>query len=229
MLAIIIPTYNAADALRENCPAARDIDLIVSDGGSGDDTLKTALSLGARLALGSGGRGQQLARGARLALSRKDVDWMLFVHADTQLPADWRARIDRHIARRSHAAGYFRFGADAPGFRARAMEFWVGVRCWWLGLPYGDQGLLISKDMYRAVGGYPEQTLFEDVEIIRAIKLRLGRHRLRCLGARAMTDVSAFIDQGIWRRGKRNLGIARGYILRGESLDDLARRYRGQE
>ena len=111
------------------------------------------------------------------------------------------------------------------GLRARAMEFWVSLRTFWLKWPYGDQGLLISKDMYDVLGGYPEQILFEDVALIKVLKAKYGRAKLKPLNGKVMTDVSAFYRDGIWKRGSRNLGLLTAY-LKGESVEELAARYK---
>ena len=137
--------------------------IIVSDCGSADDTIACAVKYGAIVAAGAKGRGQQLALGADWAA---DADWLLFVHADNSLPDNWRDIVVRHIQRHPQSAGYFRYRANGKGIWPRIMEFGVLMRCQWWGLPYGDQGLLISRKAYEAVGGYPKQSLFEDVAII---------------------------------------------------------------
>jgi hypothetical protein len=88
------------------------------------------------------------------------------------------------------------------------------------GLPYGDQGLLISKALYDAVGGYRPLPLMEDVDLVR----RLGRARLRPLGARALTSGARFRREGYWRRSRRNWVLLARY-LRGADPAELARGY----
>ena len=151
--------------------------IVVADGGSTDGTINIAVK-GAVLAMGAEGRGQQLALGARHS---GDASWFLFIHADNELPENWRESVARHISRHPKSIGYFRYRAKAKGLWPRIMDFWVGMRCQWWGLPYGDQGLLMSKSIYEELGGYPEQSLFEDVALITRIKTRLGRTTLRSL------------------------------------------------
>ena len=194
--------------------------IVVADGGSTDGTISVAVKT-AVIAAGAKGRGPQLALGASHS---GEADWLLFIHADNQLPHDWRASVNHHISRYPNSVGYFRYRANAKGFWPRFMDFWVGMRCQWWGLPYGDQGLLISKDTYNALGGYPQQTLFEDVAIIDAIKARFGRIALRPLRGHMRIDVSKYDHEGIWTRGQKNLKLLKAY-RQGEDVVTLTKKY----
>lgn len=221
MLSVVIPTYNAQKPLRALLSQLEDADdVVVSDGGSSDKTLSVAAQAGTRIALGGSGRGRQLALGARWSLSRGDEDWLLFLHADSRLPDNWRKVVDAHIAHSPSRAAYFRFGLDDKGFWPRIVEFWVSVRCFWLALPYGDQGLLIRRDHYDAVGGYPDFPLFEDVQIVRAI----GAQRLMPLSTTLKTSAEKFRRDGYRRRTFSNLSLLIKF-LRGADPHDLAKAY----
>ena len=159
MLIIIIPTYRAETGLARLLPQLAGARVIVSDGGSTDSTLQRAAGAGANLAVGVSGRGAQLKLRAKMAaLSGAQDDWFLFLHADSQVPDDWRRVLDQ--AMQQGDPRYFRFKADATGSRARFMNRMVALRCWALGLPYGDQGLLISRTLYEQVGGHAKMALF---------------------------------------------------------------------
>ncbi|MFN3961315.1 MAG: glycosyltransferase, partial [Parvularculaceae bacterium] len=135
--------------------------LIVVDGGSQDATVSIAKAAGATVLACAPGRGGQLAAGAAMATA----PWLLFLHADTRLdPAAWRA-LDSHLADpdRVKVAAAFRFRLDDRAWQARLLEFGVRLRVAVLALPYGDQGLLIHRDLYGAVGGYGALPLMEDV------------------------------------------------------------------
>jgi len=228
MLCAIIPTFNASgslDTVLSQLSGQADR-IVVSDCGSTDATIACALRHGAVIAAGAKGRGQQLALGASWT---QEADWLLFIHADNKLPDNWHALAEHHIKRHPNSVGYFRYRADGEGLWPRIMEFGVIMRCQWWGLPYGDQGLLISRQAYEAVGGYPKQSLFEDVAIIDAIKAKLGRTKLRPLsnfmqGGYMCVDISRYAEKGIWTKGHENLALLRAY-RRGEDIETLMKAY----
>ncbi len=226
MLSVVIPTRNAQSHLPQ---LLQQLDgqvdaIVVSDGGSRDGTLEVAVAANVKIALGCKGRGWQLACGASWARwgnpDHCPDDWLLFLHADTKLGPGWRDEVSHHIRHFPARAGYFRLKFDARGFWPRWIEFWVWLRCAFARLPYGDQGLLVRRDMYEAVGGYPETMLFEDVHIVRA----LGRRRLRPLAADVMTSAARYENQGYVRRGLGNLLLLARY-LSGADPDLLDKHY----
>ena len=191
-ISAVIPTLNAGDGLVECLAALRDADeIIVADGGSTDATL--AMAGAATIIRSERGRGVQLAKGA--AAARGDA--LLFVHADTRLSAGWRMLADRHLAA-SHRPACFRLKLDDPAWQARVIEraVWLRTR---LGLPYGDQGLLVMRDAYDAAGGFRALVLMEDVDLLR----RLAKPVL--LDGDALTSADRWRRDGWARRSLRNL------------------------
>jgi rSAM/selenodomain-associated transferase 2 len=193
-LSIIIPTLNAAAFLpRTLASLGNGGEIIVVDGGSEDWTCSIAAAFGAHILTAPRGRGTQIVAGIASATH----PWLLVLHADTRLSLNWRATA--HITA-SHA-GYFRFVLDSQDPRARRLERLVAWRSRVLGLPYGDQGLLIHRDLLRTVGGMRPLPLMEDVDLVR----RLGRARLVPLAADAVTSAQKWEAQGYLRRSARNL------------------------
>ncbi|MFL5284856.1 MAG: TIGR04283 family arsenosugar biosynthesis glycosyltransferase [Rhodopila sp.] len=196
-LSIVIPTLNASPTLAGTLSVlGPDLEIIVVDGGSSDGTVAIAAAAGARVLTAPRGRGSQIAAGIAAATH----PWLLILHADTRLQPDWQAAVAAHQAH-PDKAGYFRFVLDSGDPRARRLERAVAWRCDALGLPYGDQGLLIHRDLLDAVGGIRPLPLMEDVDLVR----RLGRARLRALPADAVTSAARWERDGYLRRSARNL------------------------
>lgn len=213
-LSIVIPTLNAAGDLGRCLGAVNsapekefNLNVIVADGGSRDGTVENARALGAKVVSAAPGRGVQLAAGAQAA----GGNWLLFLHADTALEPAWARAVADFMGAEENArrAAYFRFALDDEAAAARRLERLVAWRCRLLALPYGDQGLLLSRDFYRELGGFPPIPLMEDVALAR----RIGRRRLSALDVRAVTSATRYRRGGYVRRPLRNLGCLALYFM----------------
>lgn len=203
MLSIVIPTLNAEKDLPATLAClsvgAFASEFIIADGGSSDATPSIAAEQGAKFIATLGGRGAQMVAGAMYSTG----DWLLFMHSDTRPQPGWNHIVRKFIndpKNRFHAA-YFKFALNDGTPAARRIERLVDWRCKTLGLPYGDQGLLISKEFYELLGGISPIPLMEDVEIIR----RIGPKRLIQLSSAAMTSAERYQQGGYWLRPTRNL------------------------
>jgi rSAM/selenodomain-associated transferase 2 len=201
MLSVVIPTLNAVDTLAATLGSVTDADeVVVVDGGSSDGTRALATSLGAKVVQAPRGRGAQLAHGVEVAMG----DWLLLLHGDTRLAPGW-SRVTPSTGR----AGYYRFTLDSDDPRARRLERLVAWRCRLFALPYGDQGLLMHRDLLQQVGGIKPLPLMEDVDLVR----RLGRRRLLPLDVAAVTSAEKWERQGWYRRSLRNFGCLTLYFV----------------
>ena len=225
MLSVVIPTLNAARTLSATVASlapGRDLigEILVVDGGSTDGTRAVAEGLGARVVEAARGRGTQLAAGAGVASG----DWLLFLHADTALGLGWAAEAAAFMAAdpEGSRAAAFRFALDDAAPAARRLERLVALRCRWLGLAYGDQGLLIGRRLYNALGGFRPIPLMEDIDLIR----RVGRRRLVLLTTPAVTSAARYRRGGYLPRSLRNLGCLALYFL-GVPPTRLVRLYGG--
>ena len=210
-LSAVIPTLDAGETVAGLVGALAGSrlvgEIVVADGGSRDESAALAAAAGARVIEAPRGRGTQLARGAAAARG----EWLLFLHADCRPEAGWEETVERFLAmpRAAATAGYFTLVLDDSAPAARRLERVVGWRCRLFALPYGDQGLLIGRRLYDAVGGYRPLPLMEDVDLAR----RLGRHRLAPIGARIVASAGRYRAGGYWRRPARNLFCLGLYFL----------------
>ncbi len=201
MLSVIIPTRNANASLQRTlaCLAGQAneagiTEIIVADGGSVKPP--DVAGFGAVLLRGQSGRGIQMAAGAKAAQG----DWLLFLHADTVLGDGWAGAVRSHMTD-SGAAAVFCFRLDDSSIKARILETLVHWRCRVFALPYGDQGLLISRRLYDETGGFHALPLMEDVDLVR----RIGRSRLAYLDVAAVTSAERYVRDGYFARIARNL------------------------
>jgi len=220
-LSIIIPVLNAQGelphtlaSLMEGVESGVLREVVVSDGGSSDGTCALAEEAGAVLVSGAAGRGGQLARGADAA----GGTWLLFLHADTVLAAGWAECVMAHMARDQRAA-YFKLRFAAQGFWPWFVAGWANLRSRLFGLPYGDQGLLISRELYDAVGGFADMALMEDVAMARRLK-----GQLRGLPMQAVTSAARYQQAGWARQSARNLWRLLRYLA-GVDPERLRRGY----
>jgi rSAM/selenodomain-associated transferase 2 len=218
----VIPVLDAAAELPATLEVLKECvlidEIVVVDGGSRDKSAAIARATGAMVVEAGPGRGGQLAAGAAVAAGK----WLLFIHADCRPLPGWEKGLTDFIAapRAEQRAGYFSLMLDdaAPG--ARRLERIVAWRCRALALPYGDQGLLIHRRLYDAIGGFAAIPLMEDVDLA----CRLGRARLRPISATMLASARRYRRDGYWRRPLRNLACLSLYFA-GVSPTRIARIY----
>ncbi len=222
MIGVVIPTLNEAQTLPALLGDLRDLamllplDVVVVDAGSSDGTRARAAAGGARVVDALPGRAIQLNRGAMVARG----EWLLFLHADCRLGADARAALLTALEPSAgvHAA-VFRFAIELPRFWRRFIETGQAVREVLSGLAYGDQGLLIRRDLFQSVGGYPDLPLMEDVAMIRMLRRRT---RVARLAAPLVTSGRRYQQDGVLRTWLKHTALISLYLI-GASPRRLAR------
>lgn len=219
-ISVVIPALNEQGQIeRAVCSSWRldPLEVVVVDGGSHDQTAARARQAGARVVPARRGRGPQLNEGARRARG----ELLLFLHADCWLEPDAARQIQRAFTPGDLAWAAFRQRIDGHGPGYRLLEAGNAWRARRLGLAYGDQGLVVHRDLLRQVGGFPDLPLMEDVGLMR---------RLRGSGRRALLDGPIHVSprrwqqNGIVRQTVRNWTLLALYRL-GVPLEGLVRRY----
>ncbi|MEM9667553.1 MAG: TIGR04283 family arsenosugar biosynthesis glycosyltransferase [Pseudomonadota bacterium] len=225
-ISVIIPVLNAAQDLPsclahllDGLEAGLIREVIISGVPSNDPCRDIAEEAGAVWVEGEAGRGQQLRRGADIARG----DWFLFLHADTWLEPGWTDHVKSHLVADQNQAGAFCLAFRSRTWRAGWVAAIANLRSRFLGLPYGDQGLLISRQLYEEVGGYEPIPLMEDVSMAR----RLGRKRLSLLQSRVLTSGAKQIRDGWIIRSLKNVWLVTRYYC-GANPEKLAKAYYGR-
>jgi rSAM/selenodomain-associated transferase 2/rSAM/selenodomain-associated transferase 1 len=190
-LSIIIPTLNEADHIELTLEKAlnKEAEVIVVDGESRDDTTRRAEKGGARVASSPPGRAVQLNRGADMAKG----DVLFFLHADTHPPDHFVEWVFRILMNQGTIAGAFRFKTDLDHPLMKVIEIMTNIRSRVFSMPYGDQGLFLSKKGFDALGGFPDVPIAEDLHFVR----RLSKHgRIHIAPVPAVTSARRWRQKG---------------------------------
>ncbi len=191
--------------------------VIVVDGGSDDRSAQIARACGVNLIETRAGRGHQMALGAqkqdeaRGQARGKIHSWLLFLHADSRLSEGWEQEVDDFIAAQKQPVAVFRFALDDERWRARIVAFFVWLRCMIFALPYGDQGLLIRRDIYHKIGGFADMRMMEDVALIR----HFSRREIHFFKTTLTTSAERYRARGYIRQILRNFRLLLFYYLGG--------------
>ncbi len=222
-ISIIIPTRNEADSIGRLLPellAVHGVELLVVDGGSTDNTVDIAKSLGAQVLSSSPGKAKQMNAGAEAAHG----NILLFLHCDTKLAPGFVGQVRDALNQPKISAGAFQLSIDGKGFGLRVIEWLVNFRSKILQMPYGDQGIFVTSDMFFSVGEFPPQPIMEDFELMRRLR---GRGKIKILPLHATTSARRWKKLGIMRTTVINQAIILGYLL-GVNPEKLAGWYRGR-
>ncbi len=223
-LAVVIPAYQEAarlpGLLAQLAQAPQLVgEVVVVDAHSDDATALVARLAGAMVLRSGANRGLQLALGVAASHS----PWLLLLHADARLPAGWAPALAAALAAGDRQAWAFRLaiaGGD-PALRLVEGAVWLRSLCWQL--PYGDQGLLLSRRQLEAVGGIRSLPLMEDLELVQRLR-RQGPIHLLPLALRV--DGRRWRRLGVLRTSWGNWRLRRAW-RRGVPAPVLAKLYRG--
>ena len=220
-LSIIIPTLNESNnlplILSDLSEISNEAEILIVDSNSKDKTRDIAIINGTRFYKTSkNNRGMQLNYGAKKAKGK----WLLFIHADSRLKFNWSKKIMDILKRDSNFIYYFNFKVNNKSFTYRFLEFFVNLRCFLFKTPYGDQGLLISKENFKTLGGYKSIPLMEDYDFIS----RINKKNLRSLRTPIFTSSRKWDEVSFVWQSLKNWYFRR-LMRKGYSINKIYKKY----
>ncbi len=222
-MSIVVPARDEAAQIAATLEAlqpwrAAGHEVVVVDGGSRDGTVALARERADRVIAAPAGRARQMNAGAGVA--RGEV--LVFVHADTRLPANAADAIAAALAPGGRVWGRFDVTIEGRSPALPLVSALMNLRSRWSGIATGDQAIFVRREAFDAVGGFPDQLLMEDIELSRRLR---ARGRPACLRLRVATSGRRWDERGPWRTIWLMWRL-RFLYWRGTPADRLARHYR---
>jgi rSAM/selenodomain-associated transferase 2 len=194
-ISVIVPVLNEEKAIAATLRALeplRPFETIVVDGGSDDRTREFAAACGVKMTVAERGRARQMNRGAQQAKG----EVLLFLHADTHLPATAFGDIAGALTDPGYVGGRFDVALDGSHWVLPLVARLISYRSRVSKVGTGDQALFVRREIFQRLGGFPDMPLMEDIAFCRALK-RLGK--IACLRSRAVTSARRWEAGGVWR------------------------------
>ena len=198
-VSVIIPALNEAEEIRSTLNALQLLrsaghEIILVDGGSTDQTVALSAPLADRVIVSTvRGRACQMNAGAYQATG----DILLFLHADTRLPLNAITAVLSEMANSSKAWGRFNVRLTGRNLMLRIVERMINWRSRLTGIATGDQAIFVRKDIFDAIGGFPEIPLMEDIAFCRRLKQAYSSPL--CLSEKVITSSRRWEENGIMR------------------------------
>ncbi|MBT5470739.1 MAG: glycosyltransferase family 2 protein [Nitrospina sp.] len=203
-ISIIVPTFNEARCLSETLTQIQQLSphqLIVSDGGSNDNTIEIAKNFTEFVIKGPSGRAPQMNAGAQIATG----NIFLFLHADSRIePASYKKML-HSMKNPEKIGGAFSLCIDSEKWSLKLITRLANIRSKYLGMAYGDQAFFVKSSIFHQMSGFTELPICEDIDFFKRLK-KLGSVVL--LKEKALTSPRRWTKEGIWFTTLRNILIA---------------------
>ena len=221
-ISVIIPTLNEANnlplLLTDLLTTYKDGEIIIVDCGSEDKTIDIATIYGAKVF-----KSKERNRGLQLDIGAKNSkgEWLIFLHADTRLTNDWFTKIKSVFKGDKNFIFYFKFKVNDQKIIYRILEILVNLRSQYFKQPYGDQGLIIHREIYNKNNGFRKIPLMEDLDFFRRLK---NKKDLKQLNLPIITSSRKWERSNIFFQALKNWNFRRRW-LKGESAKSIYHDY----
>jgi rSAM/selenodomain-associated transferase 2 len=200
-ITVVIPVLNEVERIEKTLlplKQVQDLEIIVVDGGSRDETVSLVESLGITVISTSPGRAKQMNLGAKMAQG----EILLFLHGDTLISPDYLSQIRVFLSNSNSniVAGAFELKIDGEKWLYRVLEKMVNWRSHLFSLPYGDQAIFLTRELFWEIGGFQEIAIMEDFDLMQRLKQR---------GKIVIIPLKVITSDRRWR----NLGIIKTTII----------------
>ncbi len=208
-ISVIIPTLNEADNIVDtlkHVQSGKNLEIIVVDGGSSDNTVQLAKDMGATVIQTPTGRAGQMNAGAEAACG----EILVFLHTDTRLPPKFDEHIRRAMDGAGVAASAFELRVDSPISTFRVIERLANWRSRRMQMPYGDQAIFVSASLFRGIGGFRDIPIMEDFELMQRLK---KQGKIITLSVPVYTSPRRWLKTGIYKIWLINQLVIAAYLI----------------
>ena len=217
-ISIIIPTINEADnlplLLSDLSITKKEVEIVIIDCGSEDRTIDVAHIYGAKVY-----KSKEKNRGLQLGIGAKNSkgEWLIFLHADTRLTNDWFTKIKPIFKGDKNSIFYFKFKINDKKLIYRLLEILVNFRSKYFKQPYGDQGLIIHREIYFKNGGFRDIPIMEDVDFFKRLN---NKKDLKQFNLSIFTSSRKWEKTNIFYQALKNWKCRKRW-LKGESIKSI--------
>ena len=221
-ISIIIPTYNESQhlplLLSDLSISNDEAEIIIVDCNSDDKTKEIGKLYGSKIY-----KSKKKKRGLQINIGEKKArgKWLIFIHADSRIRQDWLKKVKSLTRYDENFVYYFKFKIKNKKIIYRFLEIVVNLRSFIFKDPYGDQGLLIHRDVYFKNKGYRKIPLMEDLDFIKRLKNKVP---LKMLTIPIYTSSRKWEKTNIIFQAFKNWSYRKRW-LRGESIKSLHNDY----